>query len=102
MSDEQLPPAQRAQELAQQLRDRGHAKEADHIEGTLALHTATPDVQPPGHGFMLALRDALQTILTAIEAIDPVSITAIDDLRLEVDKHLIPHGEGHPPASDAR
>jgi len=41
------------------------------------------------------LRDACQTILTAIEAIDPASFTAIDELRLEVDKRLLPHGEGH-------
>jgi hypothetical protein len=30
--------------------------------------------------------EACQTILTAIEAIDPVSAGAVDELRLEVDK----------------
>lgn len=100
MSDDQKHPAIRAQQLAQQLRDQGHAEEADRIEAAIAYHAPASAGEDLGHGFLHALRDACQTILTAIEAIDPVSITAIDELRLEVDKRLMPHGEGRSPAAD--
>jgi hypothetical protein len=97
MSDDQQTPATRARQLAERLRAQGHVAAADHLETTLtgeppALGDSAP-VDETGHGFLHALRDACQTILTAIEAIDPVSITAIDELRLEVDKYLQPHGE---------
>lgn len=90
MSDDQQTPATRARLLAQQLRDQGHTAAADRLDATL---TGQPPADQAGHGFLHALRDACQTVLTAIEAIDPVSFTAIDELRLEVDKHLMPHGE---------
>jgi hypothetical protein len=103
MSDDQQTPALRAEALARQLRDQGHTDQAARIEAAIAA--PSPDAAAPedlGHGVLHALRDACQTILTAIEAIDPVSITAIDELRLEVDKYLMPHGEPHasePPAA---
>lgn len=100
MSDDQQTPALRAEALARQLRDQGHTDEAARIEAAIAARTPTvAEPEDLGHGMLHALRDACQTILTAIEAIDPVSITAINDLRLEVDKYLMPHGEAH--ASDA-
>lgn len=97
MSDDQQTPALRAEALARQLRDQGHIDEAARIEAAIAdRRTDVAEPEDLGHGVLHALRDACQTILTAIEAIDPVSITAIDELRLEVDKYLMPHGEPHP------
>ena len=92
MSDDQQSPATRARLLADRLRAEGHAPQAEHIEATLARHEPVGPAEEIGHGFLHALRDACQTILTAIEAIDPSSGTAIEELRLEVDKRLMPHG----------
>lgn len=94
MSDDQTTPALRAEALARHLRAQGHADEATRIEAAIAGGEGPRAPEDLGHGMLHALRDACQTILTAIEAIDPVSITAINELRLEVDKHLLPHGEG--------
>jgi hypothetical protein len=88
MSDDSESPATRARLLAERLRTEGHDTQADHIEATLDQHADAG----AGHGFLHALRDACQTVLTAIEAIDPSSGTAIEELRLEVDKRLMPHG----------
>ncbi|HTH99429.1 MAG TPA: hypothetical protein VL752_00675 [Acidisoma sp.] len=96
MSDDQKTPAMRAEALARQLRAQGHDDEAARIEAAIARGPGPGGPEDLGHGVLHALRDACQTILTAIEAIDPVSITAIDELRLEVDKYLMPHGERHP------
>jgi len=90
MSDDQDSPATRARLLAERLRAEGHEAQAEHIEATLVHHDALVD--DTGHPFLHALRDACQTVLTAIEAIDPSSGTAIEELRLEVDKRLMPHG----------
>ena len=76
---------ERAKQLAETLQDRGHAAEAQEV-GRAAGAVASVE-----HAFLRGLRDALQSALTAIEAIDPVSAGAIDELRLEVDKHLGPH-----------
>jgi hypothetical protein len=46
---------------------------------------------------LFALREVCETILTAIEAIDPVTQTMIEELRLEVEKHLRLHEEGKTP-----
>jgi hypothetical protein len=92
MSDEQDSPATRARLLAERLRAEGHDTQADHIEATLDQHAPAALEDDGSHGFLHALRDACQTILTAIEAIDPSSGTAIEELRLEVDKRLMPHG----------
>lgn len=94
MSDDQTTPELRAAALARQLRAQGHEDEAARIEAAIVRDDAPSAPEDLGHGMLHALRDACQTILTAIEAIDPVSITAINELRLEVDKHLMPHGEG--------
>lgn len=94
MSDDQQTPATRARLLAEQLRAQGHGEAADRLDSTLGTSGEASAADESSHGFLHALRDTCQAILTAIEAIDPVSITAIDELRLEVDKHLLPHGEG--------
>jgi hypothetical protein len=89
--DNQDLTAHRAHLLAERLRAEGHHAQAAHIEATLGQHQPAVDDET-GHGFLHALRDACQTVLTAIEAIDPSSGTAIEELRLEVDKRLMPHG----------
>jgi len=76
----------KANEVADALRARGHEAPAE----TLRIAAAAERVEG---AFLRGLRDACQTALTAIEAIDPVSATLIDDLRLEVDKHLLQHRE---------
>jgi hypothetical protein len=88
MSDDPDSPATRARLLAERLRAQGHDTQADQIDATLDQHADDGF----GHSFLHGLRDACQTILTAIEAIDPSSGTAIEELRLEVDKRLMPHG----------
>jgi hypothetical protein len=88
-------PIQRAEALVARLRAQGHDAQADHVQETLDRH-GVPSLETPGEqvgsGLLHGLRDALQTVLTAIEAIDPSSGTAIEELRLEVDKRLFPHG----------
>jgi hypothetical protein len=79
--------ARQGNELLERLRDLGHHTEADHLERHLPLQTAE-------RGVLFALREACETILTAIEAIDPVTQTMIEELRLEVEKHLRLHEEG--------
>ena len=76
--------------LVGRLRDLGHHAEADHLARHLPLQTAE-------RGLLFALREVCETILTAIEAIDPVTQTMIEELRLEVEKHLRLHEEGKTP-----
>jgi hypothetical protein len=73
--------ARQSSDLIERLRDLGHHVEADHLERHLPLKAAE-------RGMLFALREACETILTAIEAIDPVTQTMIEELRLEVEKHL--------------
>jgi hypothetical protein len=58
-----------------------HPAEADHLNRQLSLHAVE-------RGLLFALREACETILTAIEAIDPVTQTMIEELRLEVESRL--------------
>jgi len=44
-------------------------------------------------GLLFALREACETILTAIEAVDPVTQTMIEELRLEVESRLRPSND---------
>ena len=74
-------PAQQTRGLIERLRARGHAGAADHLERQLSLHAVE-------RSLLFALREACGTILTAIEAIDPVTQTMIEELRLEIDKRL--------------
>jgi hypothetical protein len=78
--------ARRTTTLIERLREKGHDAEADRLSRHLTLRDA-------GHGLLFALREALETILTAIEAIDPVTETMIEELRVEVEKRLQPPKE---------
>jgi hypothetical protein len=72
--------AQRTGDLIQRLRERGHHAQADHLAHQLATRVE--------RDLLFALREACETILTAVEAIDPVTQTMIEELRLEVEKRL--------------
>jgi tagatose-1,6-bisphosphate aldolase len=78
---------QRIRELVDRLRAEGHYTEAEHLTRHLT--------QDMGHGVLFALREACETILTAVEAVDPVTQTMIEELRVDIDKWLSP-ASGHP------
>ena len=70
-----------ARRLTDALRASGHNEQASAFQDT--LH------QPhKGRILLLSLRETCQTVLTAIEAIDPVCAAMIEELRLEVDTLL--------------
>ena len=70
----------RTEALIERLRKRRHAEAADRLARTL-VHDAES-------GVLFALRETLETLLTGIEAIDPVTQTMMEELRLEVEKRL--------------
>lgn len=71
----------RARDLIERLRLHGHHEQADRVETQLSFHGLS-------RGALFALREACETLLTAVEAIDPVTQTMIEELRLEVEKRL--------------
>ena len=73
---------ERAAALAAHLREQGHEAHAERFSEPLAVRTE--------HGLMAALREACETLLTAIEAIDPKTRLMAEELRLSVEKRLIP------------
>jgi hypothetical protein len=73
--------SRKAADLVERLRGQGHHAEAERLARHLTARTAEA-------GLLFALREACETILTAIEAIDPVTQTMIEELRLEVETHL--------------
>jgi hypothetical protein len=78
MADETV---RRTEDLVERLRHLGHHAEAGRLAHHLTLHKAE-------RVLLFALREACETILTAIEAIDPVTQTMIEELRVEVEKRL--------------
>ena len=81
-------PRRRAEDIIERLREHGQHEAAEHVR-----HAT---VQPIGAGMLRALREALQVALTAVEAIDPVTATMVEELRLEVDKDLLQRTGQHP------
>jgi hypothetical protein len=77
MADE---TTKRTEVLIDRLRERGHHGAAEHLARTL-VHGAES-------GLLFALRETLETLLTGVEAIDPVTETMMEELRLEVEKRL--------------
>ncbi len=77
MSDE---TTKRTEVLIDRLREGGHHGAANHLARTLALGAES--------GLLFALRETLEALLTGIEAIDPVTETMMEELRLEVEKRL--------------
>jgi hypothetical protein len=70
-----------AHHVADTLQQRGHTLQAQDVRAVLG-HS------PAGAVLLEALRDVCQVVLTAIEAIDPVCGTMVEELRLEVDMRL--------------
>jgi len=68
-----------ARQVAGHLAVKGHVEHAARLQA--ALDAAEGDL-------LGAVREACQTILTAIEAIDPVSAIMVEDLRLAVNARL--------------
>jgi hypothetical protein len=81
-------PATAAGRVADHLHARGHQQHAAHLRSVLLDNRL-------GSALLTALREACQTILTAIEAIDPVSATMVEELRVDVDAWIKPP-PGHP------
>jgi hypothetical protein len=73
----------KARNIIARLHAEGHDAQADHLSSHLAMRSVED-------GFLFALREACETVLTAIEALDPVTQTMIEDLRLHVEKRLNP------------
>jgi hypothetical protein len=86
--------ADEPQTRARALIDRLRAEGAPHHAEPFATHLATQT----GHGLMAALREACETLLTAIEAIDPKTRMMAEELRLSVESHLMPKATQDPPA----
>ena len=74
-------PIKAAHQVADRLDERGHSQEADHLRAVLLDSRA-------GSALLTGLREACQTVLTVVEAVDPVSGTLVEELRLEIDKRL--------------
>jgi DNA-binding ferritin-like protein len=72
---------QRTRDLAERLRQAGHPVQASQLARHLTAHRVE-------RGLLVALRELCETLLTAVEAVDPVTQTMIEDLRLEVEKRL--------------
>ena len=88
---------EQTEDAIRQLREAGHLKEAQQLESALdsgSLDAATPDVETESSGFAdalpLTLREACQTVLTAIEAIDPNMEMLLEQLRAKIDHLLTP------------
>lgn len=77
MSDD---PGKMAHQVATRLADRGHAAHAESVRQALSLGAE--------RAMLLALREACQTVLTAVQAFDPETSAMVDELRISVDRHL--------------
>jgi len=73
---------QQARPLIDRLRQRGQHAAADQF----AHHV----LQAVERGSLLALRETCETLLTAVEAIDPVTQTMVEELRVAVERRLNP------------
>ena len=78
---------EKAENAIRQLDEIGRPEEAQRLR--IALGTQIADAFP------LVLREACQTVLTAIEAIDPNTEMLLEQLRAKIDAALTPH---HVPA----
>jgi len=81
---------EKTERIIRELQELGRHEEAQHLEQALAGKIED--------ALLLALREACQTVLTAIEAIDPNTEMLLEELRLEIDKRLTRHPPGTPPA----
>ena len=74
-------PIGQARVLAERLRRQGHTAAAERLHAATAGERIT-------RALLEALREACQTVLTTVEALDPATQLMAEELRLEVDKRL--------------
>ncbi len=75
-----------AQKLAKGLEEAGHADHAAKMHHVLAGNQVE-------NAFLWALRGVCDSLLTMVEAIDPVSEMSLEGLRTKVDANLGPKDE---------
>jgi hypothetical protein len=75
--------AQQTRRVVEEMRARGHDVHAARLERHVATHTVESAV-------LFALREGCEIILTAVEAIDPVTQMSLEPLRLEVEEWIKP------------
>ncbi len=107
---------QQAERVIRQLQQDGHTEEARRLERALeTVSLGTDTLDSPGtedvgaeslgtriaDAFPLALREACQTVLTAIEAIDPNTEMLLEQLRAKIDALLTPQHPGEPSKDNA-
>jgi hypothetical protein len=73
----------KAQKLAEHLQESGHPQHATALSKLLSSHLA-------GNALLLALKTVCDTLLTAVEAFDPVSEMELERFRRNVDDLLTP------------
>ncbi len=73
---------EKAKDAIQRLQELGRPEEARHLEHALGTRIAD--------AFPLTLREACQTVLTAIEALDPNTEMLLEQLRAKIDTLLTP------------
>ncbi len=76
MPEELRPKAER---IIRELETKGRHAEAQHVKGAL---------EASGDRVLFLLREACQTVLTAVESLDPYTNTLVEELRQEVDKRM--------------
>jgi hypothetical protein len=72
-----------AQKLSDSLRESGHHQHAEKVSNALSAHLL-------GNAFLEALRAACDTLVTMVEAIDPVSEMELERVRRGLDGFLTP------------
>lgn len=77
----------KAQKLVDSLREREHPHPAAALSNTLSRNLV-------GDAFLHALKAVCDALLTAVEAIDPVSEMELERIRQAVDDFLIPEKSG--------
>jgi hypothetical protein len=79
-------PKTREQALIDRLREGGHGDAADRLDRHFRRHKID-------RALLIALRETLETLLTAAEAIDPVTETMFEKLRVDLEARLrVPEG----------
>ena len=78
-------PVDQARALADRLRAEGHHAAAEQMQHATVGSRI-------GDAVLGGLREACQTVLTTIEALDPKTALMAEELRLEIDKLLARHG----------
>jgi len=92
VADEAREPGESAERLAARLAAHGHAARARGLHGALARGAE--------RAVLLALDEACQTLLSAVEAFDPETEGMIEELRLSLDRRLRPPPAGHEPDAE--